>query len=375
MRKEFDIIATLGSRFQRREGNDRAANTTAATWERDATTSALTGRRSRRMCSTRTSSAHRTPTANSRRCHDEIGSHYSCQSRCGYCGRYGLIVRAVGARRRIYATQGERVVCQTCTNVAHLAHHLPGDRIRNIIYEHLDPVRRALTDQKTRRRLLALWGRWRRHCEFCGRTERNDGMVLRGDSTACIRCIVSLYNDMNRRPGLVEGLRGVELVDYGLVSDVYEGSRASLVDDGYYAETRRTFLRTLRDGTTIVHSHGLEGLRVSCRVAAGSYLPSWSREEIHAEPPPSMASYELAAPCWFCGQTRSRVQLLGLGKRTGAVICYECVALAYDAFRADGSIMLRGERPAHRSPVHWAYDAPPRSHILRPEKCARLAPL
>lgn len=266
-------------------------------------------------------------------------------------------------------------MCQICTNVAWFAHRLPGDRIRTIIYEHIDAIRRALTDQKTRRLLLGLRDRWRRHCEFCDRLERDERLVLHGESSVCARCIIDLYKDLWRRPGLAARLHGVALIDYGLVSDVYEGSRASLVDDGYYAETCRTFFRSLRDGTTLVHSHGRDGLRVSFRVVDGSSVPSWSREVSHAEPPSSKPSYDLAAPCWFCGQIRSRLQLVGVGQPMGAVICYECVVFAHDAFRTDGSIVLRGERPPDRSPVRWVMTPPPRSRLLRPQACARLAPL
>ena len=136
-----------------------------------------------------------------------------------------------------------------------------------------------------------------------------------------------------------------------------------------------TFRRVLSGRMNLFYGHGLNGLRfrfLSDVVDAAMSIPT---ENVVGEPPPDVTTFNLSGACWFCSAVRSRVPDLGIGTRSGAIICYECVAMGYDAFRYDGADVRRGERPPRRSPVRWVRSAPPRSTRWRPQDVRRLGVL
>ncbi|HSN99431.1 MAG TPA: hypothetical protein VLS89_14145 [Candidatus Nanopelagicales bacterium] len=292
-------------------------------------------------------------------------------SRCHYCETPGAVLRGLGATR---AASGRNLICHICVRVAYALDDFADDPSVIIAYDHVDALKGELRSARFRRRVLALRRRFSCYCEYCGRLEREAGMLLAGASAICVRCVNDLHRQLHSNRDVMAPIRGIDVLHFGFVP---QGSKASWRPIFERLDGRRpmeTFSRELSGGEVLVAGHGPDGLRFQFHTDSRTF-PGWVVSGSSASPPVGISTIDLEAACWFCGQVRSRIPHLGLGKRSGAVICYECVAVGYDAFCFDRAVLRRAERPPRRSPVTWVTSPPPRSHRLAPYGCRRLGVL
>lgn len=301
-------------------------------------------------------------------------------SQCHYCHRRGVPARGLARQRR-----QAMFMCERCVYVSGLLYNADGTRTNVFLEDEYAPLVAAVQNSRFRKRVASLRVRWSKYCDFCELVGRHEELTLRGDRRICARCNNDIYRQMRRAERRnVASFPGVTVRDYGFLADesfVQPGrSPWSYIDyrivDGYIDRCASTFFRKMADGLDVDFLHGADGLRITFTIGSRRSPLSGESRDVVATPPAGVPVHDLPVRCCFCRQQQSLVPGLGVSKRTGAIICYECLLMGHDAFRADGAIARRRERENRRSPVRWV-DAdtyrPQRSNACEGVRLTRIA--
>jgi hypothetical protein len=265
---------------------------------------------------------------------------------CYLCRRRGHVPSSLDVH------PGQSSLCVRCFWVASSAIE---ESISGLIYvSGAEEPETRLRLAPVRGEIIRQYSYWSRFCGLCERLERRECFVLRRVDSVCLRCIIDLYRQLSLHIQSDGARPPIVIRDYSILSGGSFEDKETFVTDEFFDQCELTFRRKLRhQALCLDYGHGPSGLRIRYSNATSLLASSSLGRHQVAEPPPGAPAYDLAGPCSYCHATRSLMPWLGVSRASAHAICYECVVVGHDAFREDGSHVLRSERPPSRSPVHW----------------------